>query len=382
MQNSDVEYSSVEVDNVSELEELEDETDSALTKNGGLTVFECEKSFSEIFDSIIRPFSSPNNTLMFLDINFNIVYVNEATHKLFEGRLTVEHKSFFNVFKNCISKNEINEFLQKTKNPDKGFSWHGIITNKTHKLRTIYIKVNVFPFFKNDRIAGFFVYFEDITALQELQQKNMIEGLLNASKMKNNETGLHNERLNHYSAVLAKSLYEKNIFPQIDADFIYHISVLAAMHDIGKIGTPDYILQKTGKLSDDEWLIMKEHTINGGLILSGYPIPMAKEIALSHHERWDGSGYPYNIQGDMIPLAARIVAVADVYDALRMKRSYKDDMSHQETIDYIFSSSGSHFDPQIIEVFKEIADEFDCVWLANKDKDKKQAEKNWQHMQN
>ena len=113
---------------------------------------------------------------------------------------------------------------------------------------------------------------------------------------------------------------------------------------------------------------MKEHTINGPLILGVYPILMAKEIALSHHEKWDGTGYPYKLAGDMIPLSARIVAVADVYDALRMKRSYKEAMSHGEAVNLILQGAGGHFDPDIIKVFKTMHSCFNEIWEKNKDK--------------
>ena len=112
---------------------------------------------------------------------------------------------------------------------------------------------------------------------------------------------------------------------------------------------------------------MREHTINGTLILANYPIHMAKEITLSHHERWDGKGYPYKLAGEMIPLSARIVAVADVYDALRMRRSYKEGISHKESIEHIINGAGAHFDPTIIKVFKTIDKEFSYIWEQNKD---------------
>ena len=136
----------------------------------------------------------------------------------------------------------------------------------------------------------------------------------------------------------------------MDKDFIEDIGFLAAMHDVGKIGTPDDILNKEGPLNEFEWGIMKEHTKNGAFILSSYPNPMAKEIALSHHEWWNGSGYPYNLEGTMIPLSARIVTLADVYDALRMKRSYKPAYSHEIAIQKIQQEREVHFDPEIVDV--------------------------------
>ncbi len=134
------------------------------------------------------------------------------------------------------------------------------------------------------------------------------------------------------------------------------------MHDVGKIGTPDSILQKQGPLDDYEWSIMREHTINGAFFLSIYPVPMAKEIALSHHERWDGTGYPYRLEGEMIPLSARIVAIADVYDALRMKRNYKKEYNHQQAAQIILDGSGTHFDPYLVRMFEKNSKEFGYIW--------------------
>jgi putative two-component system response regulator len=112
---------------------------------------------------------------------------------------------------------------------------------------------------------------------------------------------------------------------------------------------------------------MKEHTKNGAFILSTYPNPMAKEIALCHHEKWNGQGYPFQIEGSMIPLSARIVAIADVYDALRMKRSYKEAVPHNMTVKKIAESSGIHFDPALTSIFLTITDQFNAIYEANKD---------------
>ena len=130
------------------------------------------------------------------------------------------------------------------------------------------------------------------------------------------------------------------------------------MHDVGKIGTPDDILNKQGPLEDWEWEIMKEHTINGAYILSTYPNPMAREIALRHHEWWNGAGYPHGLSGDLIPLSARIVTIADVYDALRMERSYKKAFSHEKAKTIIREEKGSHFDPDLIDIFEKIETDF------------------------
>ena len=112
---------------------------------------------------------------------------------------------------------------------------------------------------------------------------------------------------------------------------------------------------------------MQEHTINGAYIMSSYPNPMAKEIALRHHEHWNGSGYPHGLSGKLIPLCARLVAVGDVYDALRMKRSYKEPLNHQEAQKIITKESGSHFDPNLIEHFKELENDFFRIYEELKD---------------
>lgn len=190
--------------------------------------------------------------------------------------------------------------------------------------------------------------------------------LLEASKLKDNDTGKHITRVNDYSRRLAEELFNHSAYEQIDADFIDDIGFLASMHDVGKIGTPDDILNKEGPLSDWEWTVMQEHTKNGAFILSTYPNPMAKEIALSHHEKWDGSGYPFQLEGTMIPLAARIVSIADVYDALRMERSYKPAYNHEVTVEKMMEGRGTQFDPALLDVFLAISSEFNELYKKNK----------------
>ena len=148
----------------------------------------------------------------------------------------------------------------------------------------------------------------------------------------------------------------------MDHEFVETISLVAALHDVGKIGTPDDILNKAGKLEAWEWNVMKQHTTNGAFILSNYPHPMAREIALRHHERWDGSGYPHGLSQDLIPISARIVAIADVYDALRMRRAYKPAFTHEQALETMSSESGTHFDPFLITRFLGIAETFRSIF--------------------
>lgn len=350
-------------------EELLEEDDSLLhgdasSKNGRDTLNTAIKKAksSKILKTAVQLLSTASIPSLFLNKDFFILHSTPALHKLFDGYYEIENKPFFNVFKNMLTKTELETFFKNLKSPESGFSWVGILMHKTKYKKILYTKINVFPLFENNIVSGYWVVFEDITQDFIEQYKNIIEGFLNASKLKDNDTGFHNERLNFYSKALSEALFEANIFPQIDKSFIDDISILAATHDIGKIGTPDYILQKKGKLTPTEWNIMREHTISGALILSSYPSAMAKEIALSHHERWDGTGYPYNLSGEMIPLAARIVTIADVYDALRMKRSYKEGIPHDETVEYIIAGGGKQFDPAIIEVFKKVSGRFGEIW--------------------
>lgn len=343
-------------------DDTEDLMDSLYLKNSSEN--------SEVFKTAVGLLATPTVCSMLLDNNFLILYISDAVKHLFEGYHDIEKKPFFNIFGNTLEKSTLDDLLGKLKSPKRGYSWSGILKHKTRYRKTMYTKTNIFPLFENNKLNGYWVMFEDISNAYLSQYRDMMRSLLNASKLKDNDTGFHNERLNYYSRVLSEAVFESNLYPQIDADFIDNISSLAAIHDIGKIGTPDYILQKKGKLTDVEWGVMRDHTINGTLILANYPIPMAKEITLSHHEKWDGSGYPYKLAGEMIPLSARIVAIADVYDALRMKRSYKAGVSHKETVECILQGSGSHFDPSIIEVFKGITKEFDYIWKQNKDHNK------------
>ncbi|MEL3901217.1 MAG: HD-GYP domain-containing protein [Treponema phagedenis] len=305
---------------------------------------------------------------LILDKDLCIQFINDAAYRLFDGYYTLENKPLFNVFGNIFTQTELRNFFAYIRSKEKGYSWIGNISHKTRRLKTLHTRVRVHPVFDIDEEhSGYWLVFEDITDQNLETYKIMLSGLLQASKLKDNDTGFHAERLNFYCKGFAEYLFERNIYPQINKDFIENISFLAAIHDIGKIGTPDYILQKQSKLVGVEWEIMKEHTINGALIVASYPITMAKEIALSHHERWDGSGYPFKLEGEMIPLAARLVAIADVYDALRMKRPYKEGFSHEDTIQYIIQDSGKHFDPNLIEHFKKIHPAFNETWNNLKD---------------
>jgi CHASE2 domain-containing sensor protein len=182
-------------------------------------------------------------------------------------------------------------------------------------------------------------------------QLEVVRRLALAAESRDEETGEHIDRMSGlcYRLGIAAGLTE------VDAELLRHASLL---HDVGKIGIPDRILLKPGKLDADEWEIMKTHTEIGASILAGSSSPMlqlAERIALTHHERWDGSGYPTNLAGADIPLEGRICAICDVYDALVSERPYKRAWSQEEALAEIRNSSGSHFDPELADAFLAIA---------------------------
>lgn len=206
------------------------------------------------------------------------------------------------------------------------------------------------------------LHVDDVTQEHRKLLRGTFLSLLEASKLKDNDTGNHIKRVGEFAKMLAESLSgDSRYADQVSPGFIDAIHFLAPMHDVGKIGTPDDILNKEGPLDAKEWEIMKEHTINGAYILASYPDIMAKQIALHHHERWDGNGYPYSLAGEMIPLAARIVSIADVYDALRMRRSYKEAMDHDTASSIIRQGKNTQFDPGLLEHFVELEDQFKGV---------------------
>ena len=180
-----------------------------------------------------------------------------------------------------------------------------------------------------------------------------IHHLCAAAEYKDEETASHLVRMADYSRILAENI-------GLDEKTIQFIHTSAPMHDIGKIGIPDSILLKPGKLTAEEWDVMKKHANIGGNILSmgsSDYIKMGGVIALSHHEKWDGSGYPNGFSGDEIPLPGRICAIADVFDALTSRRPYKDSFSIEKSLKIMEEGSGKHFDPQLIDIFFDNIDD-------------------------
>lgn len=206
---------------------------------------------------------------------------------------------------------------------------------------------------------------ERILALES--REVTIFSLAKLAESRDQETGEHLERIREYSRVLAEYLSTLPKYrDEVDGDFVQLIYMTSPLHDIGKVGVPDRILLKAGPLSAEEFEVMKRHTIMGSETLGAaaemHPeakfLCMARDIARSHHERFDGTGYPDGLCGESIPLCGRVVALADVYDALTTKRIYKPAFSHEKAREIILDGSGTHFDPEIVKAFLANEDAF------------------------
>nr|CRH07480.1 Putative response regulator receiver [Candidatus Magnetococcus massalia] len=188
---------------------------------------------------------------------------------------------------------------------------------------------------------------ENALADLSASRQEVIHKLARAGEFKDTDTGVHIWRMAAYAKVLA-------LETGLSEELACRLEEAAPMHDIGKIGIPDAILKKAGKLDDLEWQVMRQHTVIGARILQPSPsslMTLAASIAEHHHERWDGTGYPHGLAGDAIPLEARIVAIADVFDALTMRRPYKEAWRVEQALEAIYADSGSHFDPQLVTCF-------------------------------
>ena len=188
-----------------------------------------------------------------------------------------------------------------------------------------------------------------LVKVDELRETRLqiVQRLGLAAEYKDNETGLHVIRMSHYAQALALAAG----FSPAAAEDLLHA---APMHDVGKIGIPDAILRKPGRLDDEELAVMRRHAEIGAHIIGEHPsglLHMAHKIALTHHEKWDGSGYPRGLAGEAIPLSARIVAIADVFDALTTRRPYKEPWPVQDALDHIAAQAGKHFDPALVALF-------------------------------
>jgi putative two-component system response regulator len=221
----------------------------------------------------------------------------------------------------------------------------------------------------------------EISAIQDVT----ILAMASMAETRDSDTGNHIRRTQHYMRVLAEKLKTHPRFGYfLSGKTIELLFKSAPLHDIGKVGIPDRILLKPGRFTPDEFEIMKSHTTLGRDAIAhaeqqlGMPVEflqLAKEIAYGHQEKWDGSGYPEGLAGDDIPISARLMAVADVYDALISRRVYKDGMPHEKAVAIMVDGKGKHFDPDVVDAFVELQEEFRAVAARFADSDADMAEK-------
>jgi response regulator RpfG family c-di-GMP phosphodiesterase len=200
---------------------------------------------------------------------------------------------------------------------------------------------------------------ERTSELRETQLE-IINRLAAVTESRDETTGLHLGRIGRLCQQLGLALG----LSAAEAETLRHASLL---HDVGKVAVPDAILTKPGPLNDEEWVVMREHAAAGAAMLAGSRAPimrMAEEIALTHHERWDGTGYPAGLTGDAIPLVGRICAVCDVFDALRSERPYKQPWPLEDALEELRRERGRHFDPVVVDAFLDMADDLDPALLA------------------
>ncbi len=317
---------------------------------------------------------------LFLDRSLRIVHANERFARLFDLPARKSDLYFTKFFASSFDEAETSRLFRAVRASDAGWSWFGRVERVGRDQLLIVSKVAIQPLRCPPAPAApaaaqrpaapahpsvpaappcaYSAVCVDITVEYRGLARGTFTSLLEAARRRDNDTGHHVERVNRYARVMAEGMLGGQQWPEVDRQFVESIAEVAALHDVGKIGTPDDILNKAGSLEPWEWAVMKQHTINGAYILHTYPDPMARAIALHHHEHWDGEGYLYGIEGSMIPLPARVVAVADVYDALRMRRTYKDPYPHSRAVETIIAERGTHFDPKLVDQFLANAEVF------------------------
>lgn len=270
---------------------------------------------------------------------------------------------------------------------DIGFAYEGGVINIVTFIALMVLGITRFMFFvalvtslewskKEDLITENYLMKIKLANQNTIKtEKQFLETLNSLAKARDGETGNHIIRTQHYVKLLAQRLQSSGTYlEQISDEYIEALFSSAPLHDIGKIGIPDSILLKKGPLTDEEWIIMKNHAFIGESVMDSAKmdigvgskvVEIAIKIAGGHHEKWDGSGYPRGLSGQYIPLEARIMALADMYDALVTERPYKKAWTHEKALAEIMSKSGNHFDPAVVdafiaeqEAFREVASNF------------------------
>lgn len=313
------------------------------------------KSYEEAVDK--------SNIIIRIDLDRNIIYVNEAFCEISGYSYDEIIGKPYSIIKSpTISdldyETSTNELF---KTLDNGEIWKGKVKNVAKDGSIFYSKSTAFPIFdKHGNVIEYMGIRHDITAIELLHreledtQRELIYRLGEVGETRSKETGNHVKRVANYSRLLAKKA-------GLSEDEITRVFVASPMHDIGKIGIPDSILNKPGKLTNEEWVIMKKHTTLGYDILKGSEREILKAAAIisnHHHEKWDGSGYPNALKGKDIHIYGRITAIADVFDALGSDRVYKKSWPLEKILDFFEEQRAKHFDPDLLDLFMDNLDEF------------------------
>jgi len=304
-----------------------------------------------------------SNIIIRVDLDKNITFVNDAFHEISGySKEEVIGKPYSILKSPNVTTAEYEELINHmVETLNSGCTWEGKVSNIAKDGTVFHCKTTVFPLYdKSGNIYEYMGIRHDITDIEILHreledtQRELIYRLGEVGETRSKETGNHVKRVANYSRLLAKKYGLSN-------EESTRIFAASPMHDIGKIGIPDSILNKPAKLDDEEWKIMKTHTQIGYDILKGSEREILKAAAIisyTHHEKWDGSGYPKGHKGEDIHLYGRITAVADVFDALGSDRVYKQAWPLEKIINFFNEQKGIHFDPKLIDIFMDNLDEF------------------------
>lgn len=329
--------------------------------------------------------SSTGVSIVLTDFDRNVLFWNRGAEKIFGySEQEMIGSPITKLYPQADVDSESMERLRSMMQNKHGTA-HANIRQVAKNGKLLTISLTVSPLYDmSGAVRGVLGLGQDVTEqvrlheelLKSYQRIKKIQGastfsLAKLAESRDGETGFHLKRIQAYSDVLCRRLGQRERYRQfMTPEFIEDLVQCAVLHDIGKVAIPDSILFNPRKFGIDEYEIMKQHAIFGGKALEeaaieagekeGYLL-LAKDVAYYHHERWDGSGYPYGLKGEEIPLAARIVAVVDVYDALITERRYKRPYSHEEARTVILQGKGTQFDPELVEAFLDVEEEFERI---------------------
>lgn len=315
-----------------------------------------EKIYPELRQLCIDRKVEESDTPFYHEIMEWLVMTGDDKSKIPEKKL---------VHDECILKCDVKPILHGTRDKHVGYLVELIDDTRQQNYISMIEKFNVTLESEVDKKTE---------RLQKMQEE-IILGFANMVESRDHVTGGHVKRTSGYVRILAEELRETRIFPQFEDDaYVKHICMAAPLHDIGKIAIPDHILNKPGKYEPEEYEIMKQHPVLGGNILNETLASLedreyyevAWQMTMFHHERWDGKGYPSGLSGEQIPLCARVMAVADVFDALTSKRPYKDEFSMDRAFSIIEEGTGTQFDPRLVEVCLMCRPKFEAFCLEQK----------------